>query len=672
MAHYLLEELQEKLKTDSSIWDFFRASCLDGMWYWDLENPENEWMSPEFWELFGYDPATKEHTPESWFDIIHPEDKVIAIKNFNKHLANPDHPYDQVVRYRHAKGHLIWVRCRGLAVRDEKGRGIRMIGAHIDLTAFVTESKERERDTQTMVARLSAVFNAAHSAIIGLDAERNVVTLNPPARQLLGGVTSEETFPWPDNVHFLDGADFKPLDASADPVNRALAGARLGGEVHMLTRDTQETDVRYVRISSAQVDEVDTDVHTVIVLDDVSEQEKNRQQIERQSRLDALGQLTGGIAHDFNNLLSTILYAISLVKQDTQTERAERLLNESLKTIERGRNLTGRLLAFAKQKPDTPSHQSIQTIFTEFEKLITPTIEEQVEIVFAPVEDGLSVLCDQHMLDNALLNLVLNSRDAIMRSNHGNRIILAAEEVRSGEDLDLIQSENLPAPEAPGRRYVKFVVRDNGPGMDAETRRRATDPFFSTKTSNSGTGLGLSMVFGFVQQSGGKMQILSDLGAGTTVSLILPAGVTKPRTKPEDEAPVQNRGRGEFILLAEDETALLSMMKEQLEEKGYQVAAVSSGVAALQLVQNGLAIDALVSDVVMPGGLGGFELVRRVREIYPNLPAILLSGYAGYSDEERRDLDAAFLQKPCMPDVLDATLRDVLSAKRELNPSETE
>ncbi len=113
------------------------------------------------------------------------------------------------------------------------------------------------------------------------------------------------------------------------------------------------------------------------------------------------------------------------------------------------------------------------------------------------------------------------------------------------------------------------------------------------------------------------------------------------------------------------------MMKEQLENKGYQVAAVSSGVAALQLVQNGLAIDALVSDVVMPGGLGGFELVRRVREIYPNLPAILMSGYAGYSDEERRDLDAAFLQKPCMPEVLDATLREVLSARREVSPSGT-
>ncbi len=671
VAHYLLDELQEKLRTDSSIWDFLRVSCLDGMWYWDLENPEHEWMSPEFWELFGCDPATKEHAPESWFDIIHPEDKVIAVKNFNKHLADPDFPYDQVVRYRHAEGHMIWVRCRGLAVRDEEGRGIRMLGAHTDLTGFVTESMERERATQTMVARLSAVFNAAQSAIIGLDAERNVVTLNPPARQLLGGVTSEDTFPWPDYVHFLDSADFKPLDASSDPVNRALAGARLGGEVHLLTRDAQETEARYVRISSAQVDAADTDVHTVIVLDDVSEQEKNRQQIERQSRLDALGQLTGGIAHDFNNLLSTILYAISLVKQDTQTARAERLLNESLKTIERGRNLTGRLLAFAKQKPDTPSHQSIQTIFTEFEKLITPTIEEQVEIVFAPIEEGLSVLCDQHMLDNALLNLVLNSRDAIMRSNHGNRIILAAEEVRSGEDLALVESEGLCSAQDPNRRFVKFVVSDNGPGMDAETRRRATDPFFSTKKSNSGTGLGLSMVFGFVQQSGGKMHILSEPGEGTTVSLILPAGVTKPRTKPADAAPAQNRGRGEFILLAEDETALLSMMKEQLENKGYQVAAVSSGVAALQLVQNGLAIDALVSDVVMPGGLGGFELVRRVREIYPNLPAILMSGYAGYSDEERRDLDAAFLQKPCMPEVLDATLREVLSARREVSPSGT-
>ncbi|WP_341367270.1 PAS domain-containing protein [Yoonia sp. BS5-3] len=657
--HYLQRELQEKLKNDSEIWTFLQQSCLDGIWYWDLEDPEHEWLSPEFWQLFGYDPETKSHTPESWFDIIDPDDKQLALENFEKHLADPNHPYDQVVRYRHADGSTVWIRCRGLALRDAEGRGIRMLGAHTDLTNFVRENDRRGKETARLAARLSAVFNTAHSAIFGLDRARNIVTRNPPARDLLGHADDDANVPWPSTVHFLDSADLKPLDASNDPINRALAGARLGGEVHLMTLGDDTERARYVRISSAPVDGADSDIHTVIVMDDVSEQEKNRQQIERQSRLDALGQLTGGIAHDFNNLLSTIMYANSMLLEEQQSEHSARLLKETQKTILRGRDLVDRLLAFAKQKPQSPKYRNVGVLLEEFFKLAKPTIEEQINVDIHVDGPELSVLCDQHMLDNVLLNLVLNSRDAITRSNEGNKITLSASEVTDEAELAPLRNANLGAMRA-DQRYVKLQVSDNGPGMAPEVRRRATDPFFSTKSSNSGTGLGLSMVFGFVQQSGGSMRITSEPGEGTQVSLILPM---EQQSREEPAAPtgeVGYSGRGETVLLAEDEQVLLLMMKEQLESMGYVVVAVGTGVAAWQLIESGLEFDILVSDVVMPGGVGGFELVRRLADTHPQIPAVLLSGYAGYSAERRDDVDATHLAKPCPPETLDATLRQLL------------
>ena len=144
-SNYLKAELTDLIQSDESTWNFIQQGSLDGIWYWDLEDPENEWMSPELWQLFGIDPATKEHSPDEWQDIIFPEDLALALKNFEAHCADPDCPYDQVVRYRHADGSIVWVRCRGLAIRDETGKPIRMLGAHTDLTA-VKKSEENARE----------------------------------------------------------------------------------------------------------------------------------------------------------------------------------------------------------------------------------------------------------------------------------------------------------------------------------------------------------------------------------------------------------------------------------------------------------------------------------------------------------------------------------------------
>ncbi|OBY28584.1 PAS domain-containing protein [Leisingera sp. JC1] len=159
--HYLKRELYDLVKSDDAIFDFLQIGSLDGIWYWDLENPEHEWMSPELWRLFGVDPQTKGHFASEWQDLIHPDDLALALENFHKHLEDPEHPYDQIVRYRHADGHMVTVRCRGLAIRDENGRPVRMLGAHNDLT----ELKAREAELAAAIAGLAAEVTRANSAV---------------------------------------------------------------------------------------------------------------------------------------------------------------------------------------------------------------------------------------------------------------------------------------------------------------------------------------------------------------------------------------------------------------------------------------------------------------------------------------------------------------------------
>lgn len=531
------------------------------------------------------------------------------------------------------------------------------------------------QDLSATSEQLRAVLDTAVNGIIGLDQDGTVEVINPAARHMLGGRSEATPFRWPEEIKFLHVVDLHPLDASADPINRALAGQTLTGETHLMTGKGGKEN-RYVRVSSAVVEDPSKTLRCVIVLDDVSQLEKNRQQVERKGRLDALGQLTGGIAHDFNNLLATILYAMQLTRNDNISERSDRVLSTAIGAVERGRELTGRLLAFAKRQPGLTRSRSLIETFAEFEALARPTIEEAVELKFLPPDPSLLVHCDHGQLDNALLNIALNSRDAIMRSGKGSRIVIKARPVDE-VDADLaLRRKDLHTYIAQGMReehakdiargdeyayrYVEISVTDDGPGMTDDVKLRAIDPFFTTKDTNSGTGLGLSMVYGFIQQSDGELRIYSELGFGTTIRLILPRGtVDNERERPIARLPIE-RGHGERILVVEDEESLLLMMEELLTELGFGIVAARSGREALNLVNSGQAFDLMLTDIVMPGGIGGFELARHVRELRPGVPIVYMSGYTGFTSAEMGSVVAPLVQKPCPPAELAKVLSDQL------------
>lgn len=661
--NYLEAELEVLLQSDQSIWRFIREGALDGFWYWDLEHPEHEYMSPEFWRTFGFDPDTKEHLASEWQDLIYAEDLETAKENLARHIADPNHPYDQVVRYLCADGSTAWVRCRGVAVRNDDGKPIRLLGAHHDITHQI----QKEREAQISREELETIFNAATSGIVALDADGQIVRLNDRARHMLGGVSDRVPFAWPEHIHFLEAETLAPLDASADPIRRALSGHVLRNETHLLRRVAGEDGRRYVRVGSANLTNSESRIRVVLVIDDVSNEERNRQVVERKSRLDALGQLTGGIAHDFNNLLAAQLYAVDLARKAKDAETRDKYLETASTLVGRGREVTSRLLAFARRQPGLASARMTQDVFAEFAQLVRPMIEAQIEISFEVDEPDLRHYCDQTQLETALMNLVLNSRDAILRTGKGNRIDVRARPVRApSKELDKRQ-EKTADPKTRGDnsfRYVEISVADNGPGMYDETAARSTDPFFTTKESNSGTGLGLAMVYGFVSQSDGDLRIYSETDVGTTVQMTLPRGTAlgvREEPMPRDAVA---RGRGQTILVAEDEPILTMMLTDVLHELGYEVLTAKSGQEALEIVERGDEFHLLLTDVVMPGKVGGFELARRMRALRPGMPVIYTSGYTGFTSSEMGEVQAPLIQKPAPAAELAEAIAQALAGKK--------
>ncbi len=240
--HYLKRELEERLTTDPVMWHFLQQGSLDGVWYWDLERDDNEWMSPEFWRLFGIDPATKRHDPAEWQDLIFPEDLAVALENFERHCADPAHPYDQIVRYRHANGSTVWVRCRGMAIRDETGKAIRMLGAHNNVTPLKLAEEEARTQGAAAVAAIDELRGFANS--LSRDLKTPATTLQLMARILrrtLGGSEGsaevrevmEMAIDAASRLHLLvdDLVDYTSVFARADDVAETVEMGALAAEV---------------------------------------------------------------------------------------------------------------------------------------------------------------------------------------------------------------------------------------------------------------------------------------------------------------------------------------------------------------------------------------------------------------------------------------------------------
>ena len=361
----------------------------------------------------------------------------------------------------------------------------------------------------------------------------------------------------------------------------------------------------------------------------------------RQSqKLEAMGSLTGGVAHDFNNLLTPIIGSLDLlVRKGIGNDREQRLIGGALQSAERAKTLVQRLLAFARRQPLQPTAVDVSALVGGMAGLIESTLGPTIDVRVL-VEDRLPpARGDHNQLEMALLNLAVNARDAMP---DGGELTLLAHCVQPGEeDRGMLPEE----------RYVCLGVRDTGTGMDAETVRRAAEPFFSTKGLGKGTGLGLSMVHGLAAQLGGKLSIDSAPGAGTTITLWLPIS-TVPVEEDAPPGPVAQARSAGTALLLEDEELVRMSTSHMLADLGYQVVEAASAEEALLLIEGGLSPDLVVTDHLMPG-MSGAQLARRLKRERPRLPVLIVSGYA---EEDGIDPDLPRLTKPFRSAELAASL----------------
>ena len=415
-----------------------------------------------------------------------------------------------------------------------------------------------------------------------------------------------------------------------DSLQTALSGRQVSYEYQM------ERQGQTVFAHSTLVPEISADGETLgffVFSHDITEQKRMQAALIQAQKMEAIGQLTGGLAHDFNNLLTVVIGNLAaLQEQRADDPGIAEFVEPALQSARRGVQLIRRLLTFSRQQPLEPQAVDISQLIGSLAKLVRRSLPESIAVSTDLAGVAIHVLADPSQLESALLNFALNARDAMP---DGGRLHIAARPIELDGDA---------APFAlPAGHYALIEVADNGQGMDAATLARVFEPFFTTKRFGLGSGLGLSMAYGFVKQSGGDITIHSEPGQGTTVLIALPLAPDAPGADPAGDEALPAAGGG-LVLLVEDEASVRRVVRQQLVDLGHPVIEAENGAQALEMIGQIADIAFVVSDVIMPGGLNGHRLAAEIRRLRPAVGIVLISGY----DDETAEADSGLpvLAKP--------------------------
>ncbi|WP_223545092.1 PAS domain-containing sensor histidine kinase [Pseudomonas sp. A-B-19] len=389
------------------------------------------------------------------------------------------------------------------------------------------------------------------------------------------------------------------------------------------------------------------------VADEVEARLVAEEQLRQSQKLEAIGGLTGGVAHDFNNLLQVIAGNLHLLaRHEPGNANVQRRVAASIAAVERGAKLSSQLLAFARRQPLSPAVFTLRQIFDGLAELLLRALGETLQVHMTAPEDSWNVFVDRNQLENAILNLAINARDALQGEG---RIDICAENIVL--DREFCTGKGIAAGD-----YVRVSVADTGVGMPPQVLAQVFEPFFTTKADGQGTGLGLSMVFGFVKQSGGHIEIASSPGQGTRVQLYFPRTLRAPPSEtPGPDVP--QRGGHERILVVEDNESVRGAVVELLREEGYQILTATNGDVAMQMLLEGLAVDLIFTDVVMPGLIKSADLAAWAKVQEPPVAVLFTSGHTRdiISRNHQLSPDTHLLSKPYNPEALRQMVRTVLN-----------
>ncbi len=623
-----------------------QAERIAHLGYWEIDLPgQAVRTSAEYCRIFGF----ADHAPlrdvtrfgREWRSRLHPDDRARVCTAAEASLQE-GLPYALDYRLRMDDGEIRHVRVRGEGMdRDERALPQRWFGTAQD----VTELRQAEAELRVSEARYRATLDHALDAVMLHESDGRIIDLNRAACEALGYSRDELIGQTP---------DLFDLQVTAETLESISLQLSENASVTMHTRFRRKDGSEIpVEVRSRRFKQ-DGRWQAVSVVRDISERQHFEEQLRQAQKREAVGLLAGGIAHEFNNLLMIILghseMALARMASDDPNRDA---LAEILAGGERAAALTGQLLAFSRQQVLKPEPVTLDSCLAAWRRFVRPLISEDIELVVETGALPAPVRIDRGQFEQAMTNLVINARDAMP---DGGSIYISV----SASQWPLAPA-HLPAT-ASAAACALITVRDEGHGMDDNTRARVFDPFFTTKPTGRGTGLGLAMVHGFVSQSGGHIEMTSAPGAGTCVRLYLP--FASPQVTPVAMAvapPVSVNG-SEAILVVEDQPSVRELCRHVLAEAGYAVLEASDGVAALEVfhAHHG-AIDLLLCDVVMPR-MKGPQIAQRLAEFGAPVPILFMTGYADAELSQSLRSGDGLLLKPFHPQHLLRRVRTLLDA----------
>ena len=625
-----------------------------GDWSLNLATREFGWSRKTF-ELFGLDPNSRAPSKDYWLSLLHSDDRSRAVAYLEASAAFGQQ-FDFPIRVVKPRGEITWLQMRGQPVENTNGEKA-VAGTFVDITqakraqealakaneTLTSAVIDRTRELATSEARFRAIFDSAVQLTGLIDAKGTLIVANQAS---LDAATST-----------LEDVVGRPLWESpwlgrapeaADKVRRDVARAAQGAFVRYdleLTmpdgkRRTFDFSMKPVRDGKAVVEQIVVEGH------DITELKRTQSALMQAQKMDTLGQITGGVAHDFNNLLMAIMGNLDILRRQLGNDpKLSRLIGGALEGAKRGATLTQRLLAFSRRQDLQAEAVDLATLLDGARDLLLRSVGPMINLKINCAPGLPNAKVDAHQLELALLNLAVNSRDAMPK---GGTITITAEQVKPHHPR--------PGDLAPGS-YVRISVVDDGAGMSEETLQKAIEPFFSTKELGKGTGLGLSMVHGLAVQSGGALRMSSKVGLGTVAEIWLPTadGVAARVEQKPAEAP--SKTEPATILVVDDDVLIAMSTADMLADLGHDVLEAHSGHKALEILRERPLVQLMITDYAMPG-MTGLQLAQAARELKPGLRVLLASGYADIPDGAAVDLPR--LPKPYMQEQLAAQVSQLL------------
>jgi len=541
-------------------------------------------------------------------------------------------------------GALLILLLAAILIRDV-ARSSRTLQTSLSASKAVNESLEAavaERTEHLLAAHeelrrsasvLQGTFNSMAEAVLVIDTRGLVLLSNAAAERMLRyqpGMTIDQLRQL-SAVYHADGST--PMSPDEMPAARALRGEHFDGK-EFIARPLRNRPPVHLVVSGAPLRDASGAISgAALVYYDITAARDTERKLQESQKLEAIGKLTGGVAHDFNNMLTVITGTtetlVAGLARQPELQSVARLIDDA---AERCAELIQHLLAFARRQTLQPRNVDINNAVLDIAKLLRPTLGEQIEIETILERGTTTSHIDPSQLANSVLNMAINARDAMP---DGGKLLLETRNVVLDEAYAQANAEVQPG------RYVMLAVSDSGTGMPAGVRDKAFEPFFTTKEVGKGSGLGLSMVYGFVKQSGGHIKIYSEAGHGTTIRLYLPPAHGAADATTSAAAPIS--GGSETILVVEDDSLVRNFVVVQLQGLGYKTIAVADSRAAMILVENGEPFDLLFTDVIMPGGMTGRQLADEVIKRRPGMKVLYTSGYTDNAIVHHGRLDEGVL-----------------------------